>query len=106
MTRGARVRVAAFALLAAVPLPASDLPQPWVDRVVPLGARSGSTVTVELHGRFLSNVTDVRFDSAELGRVAIRNLLERVEKPKLPPRNVMLPGFLHLGQSSGPVRKT
>ncbi len=57
---------AALALLAASQLPGSDLPQPWIDRVLPLGARLGSTVTVELHGQFLSNVTGVRFDSTDL----------------------------------------
>lgn len=47
-------------------LPESDLPQPWIDRVLPLGAQSGSTVTIEMHGQFLSNVTDVRFDTTDL----------------------------------------
>jgi len=47
-------------------LPQSDLPQPWIDRVIPLGARSGSTVTVELHGKHLSNMTEVRFDTTDL----------------------------------------
>jgi hypothetical protein len=58
--------LAAFALLAALRLLGADLPQPWINRVLPLGARSGSTVTVEIHGQFLSNVTDVRFDSTDL----------------------------------------
>ena len=57
---------AAGALWAALPLLASDLPQPWIDRVVPLGALRGTTATVELHGRFLSNVTGVVFDSTDL----------------------------------------
>ena len=61
-----RPAAAVLTLVAVLPLLASDLPQPWIDRVVPLGARSGSTVTVELHGRFLSNVTGVVFDSMDL----------------------------------------
>ena len=61
-----RPAAAVLTLVAVLPLFASDLPQPWIDRVVPLGARSGSTVTVELHGRFLSNVTGVQFDSTDL----------------------------------------
>ncbi len=54
----------------------------------------------------LPELTSMRFDSAELGCAAIKHLLERIAKPKIPPRNVMLAGFLHLGQSSGPPPKS
>lgn len=71
MTWGRLVTTATLLFLAAfrvtaADLPQSDLPQPWVDRVLPLGARTGSTVTVELHGEYLSNVTEVRFDTTDL----------------------------------------
>ena len=61
-----RCTAAAVLLCAVLPLLASDLPQPWIDRVVPLGGLRGTTVTVELHGQFLSNVTGVVFDSTDL----------------------------------------
>ncbi len=66
MNRTLPVATAVVMLLTALPLLASDLPQPWIDRVVPLGALRGTTVAVELHGRFLSNVTGVVFDSTDL----------------------------------------
>ena len=40
--------------------------RPQLDRVFPLGARRGATVTVELRGRNLSNPTKVEFDCDEL----------------------------------------
>ena len=40
----------------------SDLPSPWVERVSPLGALRGSTIEVELTGRYLSNALSVEFD--------------------------------------------
>lgn len=49
----------------------------------------------------LPELTCVRFDSSELGRTAVKYLLERIEKPSLKPRNVMIPGELHWGQSTG-----
>ena len=66
MNRTLPVATAVVMLLTALPFLASDLPQPWIDRVVPLGALRGTTVAVELHGRFLSNVTGVVFDSTDL----------------------------------------
>ena len=45
---------------------ASDLPSPWVERVEPLGAIRGSTVEVELTGRYLSNAVSVEFDCDDI----------------------------------------
>ena len=103
MTAGRQATTAALVFLAAFPLLASDLPQPdlpqpWIDRVVPLGARLGSTVTVELHGQFLSNVTGVRFDSAGLRWVQTKEadsghvvgLVEVAENAALGPHRLQL----------------
>jgi len=50
----------------------------------------------------LPALTCVRFDSAELGRTAVRFLLERIADPKLPPRQTQLLGTLDLAASTAP----
>ena len=45
---------------------ASDLPSPWVERAAPLGALRGSTIEVELTGRYLSNASSVEFDCDDI----------------------------------------
>jgi LacI family transcriptional regulator len=50
----------------------------------------------------LPALTTVRFDSGELGRTAVQYLLERLDDPRLPIRNTMLPGRLDLGRSTAP----
>jgi hypothetical protein len=79
-------------------LPQSDLPRPWIDRVLPLGAQLGSTVTIELHGEYLSNVTDVRFDTTDLRWVQTKEadsghvvgLVEVAENAALGPHRLQL----------------
>ena len=53
----------------------------------------------------LPALTCVRFDSSQMGRAAVRFLLDRMENPALPPRNLMLPGELDLGASTAPPKK-
>ena len=48
----------------------------------------------------LPELTSIRFDSAELGRVAVRHLWERMENSSLEPRNTIIPARLHLGRST------
>ena len=50
----------------------------------------------------LPALTCVRFDSGELGRTAVRFLLERIVDPKLPPRQTQLLGTLDLAASTAP----
>ncbi len=63
-------------LSAAVFLPlgiaaASDLPSPWVERITPFGALRGSTIDVELTGRYLSNAVSVEFDCDDIEWIEI-----------------------------------
>jgi DNA-binding LacI/PurR family transcriptional regulator len=52
----------------------------------------------------MPELTTVRFDSAELGHVAVRYLLERIADPDIETRNTMIPPALHIGHSAAPPR--
>ena len=67
VTQGYRIqRLGAAILLASSAAAASDLPSPWVERIEPLGALRGSTIGVELTGRYLSNAVSVEFDCDDI----------------------------------------
>ena len=67
VTQGYRIqRLGAAILLASSAAAASDLPSPWVERIEPLGALRGSTIGVELTGRYLSNAVSVEFDCEDV----------------------------------------
>jgi len=53
----------------------------------------------------MPELTMVEFDTAELGRTAVRCLLERLKNPDLSARNLLLPGTLKLGQSTGRAKQ-
>lgn len=62
MPRPGLALLCGFSLAAVAALP----PSPSVSRVFPLGGQRGTSVSVEMLGQYLSNVTGVEFDSADL----------------------------------------
>ena len=67
MTQPYRIqRVGAVVLLSLSVAAASNLSSPWVERVSPFGALRGSTIEVELTGRYLSNAVSVEFDCDDI----------------------------------------
>lgn len=53
----------------------------------------------------LPELTSVRFDSMQMGRLAVRHLCERMSNPGIEPRNTVINASLHVGQSSGPYTR-
>jgi LacI family transcriptional regulator len=49
------------------------------------------------------DLTQVASDNASLGRRAIELLIERIKKPNLPRRNILIPVFVEEGKSSGKI---
>ena len=77
--------------------------RPQIDRVFPLGARRGTTVTVELKGRNLSNTTKVEFDCDDLVWVeATHSSTGRIEgKVAVDPKAALGPHLLRLRSLDG-----
>jgi hypothetical protein len=66
-------------LLAMVAFGAVDEPpQPWLDRVFPLSGQRGTTVRVELHGKFLAKTDRLRFDTPDLEWLTTEKATEKL----------------------------
>ncbi|MBM3983466.1 MAG: hypothetical protein FJ304_24995 [Planctomycetes bacterium] len=68
-----RAALALLAIIALAPRARADLPSPRFDRLAPLGASAGSTVTVEVVGADIEGATRLLFDHAGISAKHVKD---------------------------------